>query len=308
MKNNIFTYEGPRGELVEVFYKLLVSGNVVSYEDVLVEYDGGTLSSVSITAHDLYKTLKHVVPEVVDSLQKNGYDVISFQMGRSTSYQYIGADPDPLRNIRFKALITERYVVLSDCIKSNQSVKIKYKPFNRKEMDLIFHPHLLHEYNGRLFVLGVSEKQGREPMRKFNIALDRIIGEIRSAGSMVSYLPSFPNEYSYLANIVGVSLEEGEELCAIKLRALDIYTFGRLTTKPIHNSQKTIHYPNPEESLDCGEVELKVIPNVELIGQILSYGSYLEVLSPEHVRIRVANELRKALSIYGNGSAFQELI
>ena len=40
MRDNIFTYEGPRGELVEIFYNLLLSGKVVSYEDGLIDYDG----------------------------------------------------------------------------------------------------------------------------------------------------------------------------------------------------------------------------------------------------------------------------
>ena len=41
MKDNIFTYEGVKGELVETFYKLLASGDVVSYESILTDYDGG---------------------------------------------------------------------------------------------------------------------------------------------------------------------------------------------------------------------------------------------------------------------------
>ena len=40
MKDNIFTYEGPRGELVETFYKLLMTRKLISYEDILIEYDG----------------------------------------------------------------------------------------------------------------------------------------------------------------------------------------------------------------------------------------------------------------------------
>ena len=45
MKDNIFTYEGPRGELVETFYNLLMTRKLISYEDILTEYDGGTLST-----------------------------------------------------------------------------------------------------------------------------------------------------------------------------------------------------------------------------------------------------------------------
>ena len=57
MKDNIFTYEGVKGELVETFYKLLATGDVVSYESILTEYDGGKLSTPKITAHNQYNTL-----------------------------------------------------------------------------------------------------------------------------------------------------------------------------------------------------------------------------------------------------------
>ena len=57
MKDNIFTYEGVKGELVETFYKLLATGDVLSYESILTEYDGGVLSTPKISAHNQYNTL-----------------------------------------------------------------------------------------------------------------------------------------------------------------------------------------------------------------------------------------------------------
>ena len=87
------------------------------------------------------------------------------------------------------------------------------------------------------------------------------------------------------------------------MRALDNYTFGRLNTKPLHDSQKVILYPDWKEGREYGEFEITVIPNVEVIGQILSYGSYLQILSPENVRIRIMNELSNMINQYKNGSA-----
>ena len=293
MAENIFTYDNDRGDLVEIFYKLLITGKEVSYEDILTDYDDGTLSVPKITAHPLYKTLKHVVPEVVKTLRKNDYSVIEISNGRTTSYQYVGSNKDPLKNIRLKALLNTRYNEIGSYIKNKKAFKITYKPFNRKAMDIIFHPHLLYTFNGRLFAFGVSVKEGKEPMRKFCIALDRIKGEIRGAGSACLYIPPISDEYAYLANIVGVRLEEGENLCIIRIRALDNYTFGRLKTKPLHDSQKIILYPDWKEGREYGEFEIKVIPNVELIGQILSYGHMLEVVGPETFRKRIKEELLK---------------
>lgn len=301
MKDNIFTYEGPRGELVETFYTLLMTGKLTSYVDILTEYDGGTLSTTNVTAHNLYKTLKHVVPELVDTLTKNGYPVLSIPSGRTTSYQYIGGETDPLKNIRFKAIIAERFATMQECIQYKQPVKILYKPFDRSKMEIIFHPHLLYSYNGRDFVFGVSEKEGKEPLRKFNISLDRIEGDIRSASGNIEYLAAEEGEYSYLSQLVGVRLEEGADLQTIRIRALDKYTFGRLVTKPLHNSQKIVVYPNWKDGREYGEVEIQVYPNVELIGQILSYGCYLQVMSPSEFVNRICEETSKMSNLY-NGS------
>lgn len=298
MEKNIFTYENDRKDLVDIFYKKLVTGQEISYTDVLKEYDGGTLSVPSVTKHNLYQKLKHTAPEVVKTLKENGYIVLDIPNGRSTNYQYIGSNNDPLSNIRFKALIAERYQIIAECIKGGEAFKIKYKPFDKKGMEIIFHPHLLHTYNGRFFALGVSQKEGAEPLRRFCIALDRIDGEIRTAGSLCKYIPSEPNEYLYLANIVGVSLENGNELSVIKLRALDRYTFGRLKTKPLHDSQKVTLYPDYKQGRDYGEFEISVIPNKELMGQILSYGSHLEILSPDSFKERIHTELCAIMQLY----------
>jgi len=298
MKENIFTYDGPRGELVDTFYNLLVSGEVVSYEKILTEYDGGKLSSPNVTGHDLYKTLKHVVPEVVEEFRKNGLPVLSIPSGRTTSYQYVGSDRCPLQNIRFKALLIERYNILAGCINNRKAVRVSYKPFDRRMMEITFHPHLLHIFNGRYFVLGVSEMEGKKPFRKFSMALDRIEGEIR--GSNAVYVRPEVDEYNYLAHLVGVRFEEGAELTKIRLRAHDNYTFGRLKTKPLHDSQKVIDYPDWKIGRESGDVEIEVYPNVELVGQILSYGNMLEVLSPLLFRKRVQDETKLIIERYNN--------
>ena len=300
MADNLFSYDGARGELVDIFYDLLVTGKEVSYEDILTEWDGGTLSVPKITAHPLYKTLKHVVPDVVKTLRKYEYSVLEIPNGRSTCYQYVGSDKDPLKYIRQRAQINTQYNEIAGYIKDKRAFKITYKPFDRKAMDIIFHPHLLYTYNGRYFAFGVSVRESKEPLRKFCIALDRIKGDIKGAGSACTYIPPISDEYAYLANIVGVRLEEGENLCTIRIRALDNYTFGRLNTKPLHDSQKVILYPDWKTGREYGEFEITVIPNVELIGQILSYGSTLEIISPDSFRKRVVDELSKLYLRYMN--------
>ena len=165
-------------------------------------------------------------------------------------------------------------------------------------MEIVFHPHLLYSYNGRDFAFGVSEKEGKDPYRKYNIALDRIEGDIRSVSSAKQYIPAQDGEYTYLSKLVGVRFEEGAQLQKIRIRALDKYTFGRITTKPLHNSQKTIVYPSWKDNREYGEVEIEVYPNIELVGQIMSYGSTLEVMEPKDFRKRISDEILQMKSHY----------
>lgn len=297
MKENVFSYQGDRGKLVTIFYRLLMTGKLVSYEGVLTEFDGGQLKASSPSNHDLYKTLKKVVPDVVKTLNDYGYTVTPIQRGRNTDYQYYGTDRDPLKNIQFKAKLQDYYDKISSYIGMGKPIQFEYRPFDRKKMEIVFHPHRLVEYNGRRFVIGVSERESREPMRRFVVALDRIMGEIKRMNA-IEYIPPMPDEYTYLSHLVGVTFEEDAELTKIVLRAHDRYTFGRITTKPMHDSQRIICTPNWKEGRDYGDVELIVYPNNELVGQILSYGSMLEVIEPLSLRERVGDELKKMLERY----------
>ena len=298
MSQNVFSYEGVRGELVDVFYQLLMSGKEVSYKDVIEEYYGELPANQSVSSCDLYGTLKKVVSEVVSVLKEHGYLVVSIPKGRNTDYQYLDSEKNPLGKIKFKALLNERYAILEDSIKGKTPCRFEYKPFDRAKKDLVFHPHIMKEYNGRLFSIGVSEAEGKEPFRRYVVALDRIQGEIRGAASSYVYKPALADEYRYLSNLVGVTLEEGAELTTITLRAHDKYTFGRLDTKPMHSTQRVVCGPSYKEGRDYGDVELTVYPNNELVGQILSYGSMLEVVGPDGFRWRVAEELRKTMIRY----------
>lgn len=300
MKNNFFEHKGERSKLARCFYKMLMSGNKVTYRDVLIEmYDD--LDDMNTSNHDYYGELKKAVSDVVAELIDKGYlvDRIKESKRKETAYQYLSPEKDPLRNIRIKAEITEKFEDLKTSIKNAKAVKFVYRPFGKKERELVFHPHFVVDYNGRKFCIGVSEMEGRETKRGVVVALDRILGELKNASASVHpYIHAEEKEYNYFAHIVGVTLEPEAELTTIVLRAHDKYTFGRLTTKPLHFSQRTVLWPNWSEGRQYGDVELTVYPNKELVGQILSYGPTLEVLAPEEFRSRIAESIKEMNSRY----------
>lgn len=284
--------------LLNIFKELLLKGEEVSYDMVLriynekynKEYNAENWNRKCSSEEN--NILKTIIFEIRTELDKFGYP-LKESGNKNKTYKYDGPE-GPFKNIEFKAKLEEWKSDFDFCIKEEQPVRITYKPFDKGRMNIIFHPHLLYLYNGRLFVFGVSEKEGKEPFRKFCIALDRIEGNIEKVDK--NYIRANTGEYNYLNKIVGVTLEKNAELITIRLRAHDRYTFGRITTKPIHDSQRTVLYPGKYH--DYGEVELKVYPNVELVGQILSYGSFLQVVSPKGFRERVANELCRAIEQY----------
>ena len=300
--DNIFEYEGDRKLLVDIFYNLLKTGKEVRYQDVLAVYDGGEFSESKLSSHPLYNgVLKKVGPELIKTMKNHGYTVLSCRNGRA--FQYVGSDPDPLRNIRFKALLTERYKELQECIENDLPVVFKYHPFNRAEQEITLHPHILHEYNNRLFVLGVSVVEGKEPKRCMVFALDRIVSEIRGANSRMAYIAPEPDEYVFLRHVVGVKPLEGAQLTTIRLRALTKKMFGYVKTKPIHPSQKVVLFPDWNEKREYGEFELTVYPTIELEGAIRYYGSELQVVSPEDFKEKFIENAKATLSSYSqNGS------
>jgi hypothetical protein len=296
MSDDILSYTGDKKKIRDIFLELLLTGKEVSNKDVLAAFDKEFSTKNSLSKK--YSNVKKVIPHVYHTLIDNGY-LVNRKDGQTVTYQYLESDKDPLKKIKFKALLRNRYAKLEEHIKGKMACRFEYKPFDRSKKSLIFHPHIVKEYNGRLFSIGVSEMEGKAPFRKYVIAVDRIQGEILPADFGCAYLPPLDNEYRYLSNLVGVTLEEDAELTSITLRTHDRYTFGRLKTKPMHSTQRVVCWPSFEEGREYGDFELTVYPNNELVGQILSYGSLLEVVGPNSFRQRVAEELNKMSNRYG---------
>ena len=300
MDQDILSYTGDKKIVFDAFLQLLLTGKEISNKDILAacnkEFSSGKQSMANCKK---YSTIKKVIPQIYHALLENGYLVKRVDEGKSVTYQYLDSDKNLFEKIKFKALLRKRYDTLEEHIKCKMACRFEYKPFDKAKMNLVFHPHIVKEYNGRLFSIGVSEREGKnDPFRRFVVAVDRIQGEISTADFMCDYIPPLADEYRYLSNLVGVTLEEGSELTTITLRAHDKYTFGRLKTKPMHSTQRIVCWPSFEEGRETGDFELTVYPNNELVGQILSYGSMLEVIGPDSFRQRVAEELKKMSGRY----------
>ena len=103
----------------------------------------------------------------------------------------------------------------------------------------------------------------------------------------MEYTPTDNDWDDYFYDIVGVTRPQGVDIQEVVLNFSPVLA-PYILTKPIHPSQKDKNEPSGLE------VRIKVIPNIELIKLLLSFGDQVEVISPEHLRDTIKESLKKA--------------
>lgn len=165
-----------------------------------------------------------------------------------------------------------------------QPIRFTYMPYGKPEKEWILHPYLLKEYNNRWFLFGYNEAEEKIT----NAALDRIRADYEPIPH--AFIPNtFVDFGEYFKDIIGVTVK-GEEPVEILLRASEA-RFPYIESKPFHGSQTL-------KDAAGRLFSITVKPNKELDALILSYGSDLEVLSPEWYRERIKEKVAKANDIY----------
>ena len=179
----------------------------------------------------------------------------------------------------------EHIAKLFNTISNKQVLKVKYKSFDNEEYEYEFHPYYLKQYNNRWFVFG---RNCETKIDQWNLALDRIV-ELEDIDG--SYNENTTDWEDFFYDIIGVTKMEGSvqevELLFSKEQA------PYIQTKPLHPSQKS-------SLLDDGRlvVKIKVIPNYELERLIISFGETVQIMSPEDLRIKIIDRIRKTKEQY----------
>ena len=172
-----------------------------------------------------------------------------------------------------------RYLTtLIDCVIKRQPITIDYHPFGREVVQWTIHPYYLKQYNNRWFLLGYNS--GFDDLSI--VALDRI-EDIRYSQETFKRNLDF-NFDTYFRDIIGVSIEKGKEIEHVRLK----FSKDRLPyviSKPIHFSQEI-------EDEEEGIVSIDVIPNKELLSELIWFRDEVEVLAPDTLR----NEIKAKIS------------
>ncbi|MDF1694752.1 MAG: WYL domain-containing protein [Saprospiraceae bacterium] len=169
-----------------------------------------------------------------------------------------------------------------------QVLKVHYQAFgSQKKSSVKFHPYLLKEFNNRWYMLGRKESNTSIT----NYALDRI--------QKIKVLPDtqyIKNDLFkpdiYFKDVIGVTINDSMSLEDIVFK-IDKKNAQYIITKPIHHSQNQIGEDN---NMIIFQLKMKI--NIELERLFLSFGQEIEVLSPHHLRNRLAKNLEVASKNY----------
>ena len=204
----------------------------------------------------------------------------SLHMGNDGSSVIAYDDNAQLKGMQF-------FADLHDYIRSKQPILVKYRPYTNPELlEEVIHPYFLKQYNSRWFVLGYNPKYDAIT----TLALDRIISIEKSSSK---YIPNKKYDFEqYFKNIIGVTLypQEPEEILIEVKKTLYPY----ISSKPMHPSQNLVRLTEEGDAV----ISLHVIPNYELKQLILSHGDRMIVLSPQHLRDEICDEIKNILKNY----------
>lgn len=175
--------------------------------------------------------------------------------------------------------------ILYEAITERKTLKVSYKPYKEPQQELIFHPHLLKEFNGRWHLLGHAD--GQEPEWGYDLALDRMVGKPEKY-YLTKYRPAPKGFYvERFKDVIGTSTSVeklDDQPYDVRVRAHTKNMFGLTESMKLHESQQTIVPFGEHEGGEYGEFMLHVVVNNEFIGRILQKGATLEVMSPPEVR------------------------
>ena len=187
--------------------------------------------------------------------------------------------------------VDAKFNKLFKAIIQKQTLNIKYIVPGRGTREWIIYPQFLKQYNQRWYLIATKHRE--EDNKLFNLALDRI--EAIEPNNNIPYLKCDVDFADYFNDVIGVTKPEGSEPQEIILQ-VEKGEYPYIESKPIHPSQDEL-FDSPDGD-NYVRISLYVHDNYELRREILSYGSKVTVISPQSLRDKIADELKKSLANY----------
>ena len=194
----------------------------------------------------------------------------------------IGFEQNPhLRGLHWLSMII-------DAAFNHQALDVVYRTYKEDSCERLqtVHPYYVRQYNNRWFLLALDEEH-----RYISIlALDRILS--LQVNESVPFVKNTYIDFShYFDDVMGVTIPKDEVKKECIILRFAKKQFPYVVSKPLHHSQQIL---DEDECTLCIEVR----PTYELQGQILSFGSDVEVLSPDSYREEIRGILENTLNKY----------
>lgn len=227
---------------------------------------------------------------------------------------------DYLKNIAREQTLL---LTLTDAIILQQVVKVSYQPFHfAQAKELEFHPHYIRRVGKKLMVYGFCKDKDSEAEYVLTNLIIRRIHSIESLSEAVPFRSAqrfgidynhkfFRHTMTFNANIRNNDRYSPIEVI-LKIRksyrtqpdGRMIYPFERILSEPLHHSQKICEdYPSDKS---FGYISLNVSDYLYIKPILLSWGSYIEVVSPQDLREKMTEEVRLMARNYLNGESKQQ--
>ena len=172
-----------------------------------------------------------------------------------------------------------------DAIRAKRPVEFNYQAYTRTiPKKVSFEPYFVKIFKQRWYVVGRNMDDGKVK----TYALDRMADPELTDGHV--RMPESLNPSKYFDDAFGIIVTHTKPQ-HIEIKC-DSTQAKYLRALPLHSSQ--------QEMLGDGfsVFTYRMLLTADLLNELLSYGSRIEVLSPTELRTAIAAELRKALDAY----------
>lgn len=250
-----------------------------------------------------YKSLDEALTLLRDTLPDDVFHAVEFSLRSHIEYEfgkgekYIDYGENfSLRGRRWLPIIYESL--------NKEVLKICYKPYYDEKYSFKLCPYLLKQYNNRWFLFGRIDRINRSfwknPPKDIEridpnywiVPIDRIEDISVCEGEEMILRPK--NYMDRFASIIGISQQECDSQTTlpgksqiITMGVYEINLWGRLTTKPLHNTQTILK----DFDKGYGQIQIEVVPNVEFYDELMGLGKNIVIESPEPVRRKVVERL-----------------
>ena len=179
---------------------------------------------------------------------------------------------------------------LFHAIVDKKPISLTYQAFGKKARTHLLYPYFLKQFKQRWYLIA---KNSHHLDSISAYALDRMITFHQSLFD--PYVPIDVDVHEYFNGVVGIARMDGEPQ-TIKFH-VDKHELPYLQTRPIHHSQKIVGRDKTGVFMT-----IHVIPNTELLMELMSYGDGIIVKTKGKLRSDIMRKLGSARKKYGSSA------